>query len=205
MSKVVITELIEGATANAADANATLTSWTSASTDIDDDNVREEGIERRTMKRVFQEFGDTNERDFTQGINGPPVPLQAVIEFSFEKDVGGFDYDAANGDQIVVRASFLFEITSADITAGGADTVLTGATGDKTGSGGAAAIISRTIRRYDAIPGRAMKGIYTATHYYAGATNSDLWLTLMVGITSSNAALTATIRNPYITAILYKR
>lgn len=49
MSRVTINELLPGAVNDAADANSTLTRWENVSADVDGQNIREEGIERRNI------------------------------------------------------------------------------------------------------------------------------------------------------------
>lgn len=49
MSRVTTTVIAEGAIGATADANSTLTSWNTASADLDASNVREEGLDRRNF------------------------------------------------------------------------------------------------------------------------------------------------------------
>ena len=50
MSHVTFTEVLANAVASAADVNSTLTSWNTKSTDVDGDNVREEGLDSRSLE-----------------------------------------------------------------------------------------------------------------------------------------------------------
>lgn len=56
MSRVVITDLVPGEEATSAGVNATITSWNDAagSGDLGTDNVRDEGIDRRTLSAAAQ-------------------------------------------------------------------------------------------------------------------------------------------------------
>jgi hypothetical protein len=89
MSLVSITELISGAVNSAADANATMTSWENASTLVDGQNIREEGVERRNIQYPtitnpnYLHRYNTNNRTvaiqstsfFTPSASGRPVVL----------------------------------------------------------------------------------------------------------------------------------
>lgn len=56
MSRVVITDLVPGTEATSADVNATITSWNNAAGagDLGANNVRQEGIDRRTLSYAGQ-------------------------------------------------------------------------------------------------------------------------------------------------------
>jgi hypothetical protein len=100
VSRVEVTDLIPGEAATSADVNATLDSWSTetAAGSINGDNVRMEGIDRRTLSAeeqvVFTEASGTFTRII--GSSGAvtsvgvyvvvPGPLDTSTDFTFAED-----------------------------------------------------------------------------------------------------------------------
>lgn len=96
MSTVTVTPLVAGDTARSADVNATLTSWNTgtAAGQIGADNVRVEGVDRRTMSAAEHVVGSAapgNNTIVTIPITGPArstgvwaaVPLLTTVDSTY--------------------------------------------------------------------------------------------------------------------------
>lgn len=193
MSKVEIEELITGDTADAANANSTLTSWNSASSDVDGQNVRDEGIDLRTLKNEFQVFGDMiSTAQVTDPFFTVTTPGYAHITPSFQ--IGGFDFDPAT-DGLIVRCSMQFEYT---VNAPVLNIRLT----RRHTSAGALVGLPTTEREFQlGTTGTIMRSVYTVTHHYTGVANSDVWFTAQAKVSTD----TATLTHGFLTAILYRK
>lgn len=211
MSRVTITELRPGDVANAADANATITSWNveTGPADVEGRNIRPEGVEHRHFSRVLQQFGDTTRRYRVDGAH-PSSPLAigtALGELATPAHIGGFDWNSALGgrnDKLVVRASFRFTVTpKANISATDA---ISAAIGYKPGSAGVPVIMSKTRRMFAAWgAGENMAGSCTiATIHNNPLAEPDQWFTLMIGFSGGGTA-SLNIFDVAVSGILYKR
>lgn len=200
MARVDITEIIEGAQAEVANVNATLDSWETASTDVDDNNVRDEAIERRVIAKEFQVFGDTTtEGVFVGQMNVTTAASVALSELPTVVHCGGFNPEA--GDEIIIRASLGFELTqSADCTF---------AIANKIGSGGIPSVVAKTRQTFS-YPVLASSidfaGHYTTTVRYTGTVpNPNLWFTIMAEANQlGGVPPTLDVYNVYITATLLR-
>jgi hypothetical protein len=200
MSRVSITELMTGDTNNAADANATLTSWDAASLDVDDQNVRDEGIERRTLKKEFQVFGDTI------AIGQPSGSFFTVVAAAYAQitpgfQIGGFPYTDGE-DDLVIRCSFNVYIADPNL----AEVSIRLAW--RNTSVGVISGIPKTERALSISPQASLiagtsdtRAIYTVTHVFEAGTHSDLWITAQAKITGASADLS----DGFLTATMYKR
>lgn len=117
MARVTITELARGDTASAANVNSTMSSWTTQSTAIDEQNVREEGLDRRSITaRVITPdngaptYGQSNA--FTQAY----AAYTLVVDGSAANIViGTVTYDRTNADQLIVRVAGAVTSTAATL------------------------------------------------------------------------------------------
>jgi hypothetical protein len=120
MSRVVITDLVPGASANSSDVNATITSWNNAAGagDIGPNNVRQEGIDRRTLSFPEQAvqsegagaFADTLfASSASSGAVTNPGPYAAVTLGGTDMMLGPhLGTGNPSSDNIVIRASVTF-------------------------------------------------------------------------------------------------
>ena len=115
MARVTLTELNAGDIATAANANLTLTEWNTRTADIDGDNIREEGLDRRSIiARAVSPFTATQHdwRNTTGAADGDQysaTPTGTFAEIAIGANnlrIGPMDYDSTNGDQMLVRLSF---------------------------------------------------------------------------------------------------
>jgi hypothetical protein len=208
MSKVEIQEIEVGSIANAADANATLTSWNTntAADTIDEENVRDEGLDATSFGKPFAIFGDTVERT---AINGNLQTITATTvgtaELSTPLHVGGFDFSDLDG---TIEVSVSVEI---EITFGGASPAdyIQLSLGQKTGSGGAPPAIPQTTRRFtDAFTGTGINGRASYTVVYTASTaggGSDHWFTLLAWLPAGAPTATFDLNYGHISAVLYRR
>jgi hypothetical protein len=200
MAKVVITELVSGEVATAANANATITSWTTNDVNIDHENIRQEGLDRRSFAKTFQVFGSSVEATSVDGnLNPSPIASTSVIELATPLHVGGFT--VSSSAKIVVRCSVEIAVQNA-----AAGRMLSLQLGIKSGSGGIAAAIVKTLRTIDSVTTGPWDQYYpfTWTHMYNNNIITDLYFTLMAG-TNAAGGDTFTLRNAFITAIQYQR
>jgi hypothetical protein len=112
MSRVQITKIDVGDKVRAAQANDTLTEWNTQSTTINDKNVREEGLDRRSIQA--RAVTPTAGRPTSYISNGNTSPF-ARTGFDVFVDgagrvalIGPIDYSRPGGDQQLVRASAHF-------------------------------------------------------------------------------------------------
>jgi hypothetical protein len=209
MAKVTITEIEHGSVAEVADVNATLTSWNTNSTDIDEENFRERSLDYRNLEKVFCVYGDTAESDAISG-DVEQVTWTAFQEFTTPMDVGGFDVES--GDSVVVRFSCGIRV---EAIAGGAVThpLIEVRLGVKTGSGGGAVGMANTDRRIDlaaVLPGVIIANpgeINTSLSVSAvrTATGNNQWFTVQVKRSASTDGALTYIQDAHLTAIQYKR
>ena len=98
MSRVSITPIGKGDTGATADANATLESWNTNSTDISQVNVREEGLDERMFAAgtVMTDSDNTDVINVTLSNSGYPV--------SPDYQIGPLDFSDADAE-CIVRAS----------------------------------------------------------------------------------------------------
>jgi len=121
MSRVVQTELFEGAVADAASFNATLTSWNAATAagQISSDNVTEEGLDLRvfSLGAIKKTFAATDRfaagaLDFFTAFNTSSAVFVPVVIGS-TATVGPFNMSFSNR-QLRVRASLLIRMSLLD-------------------------------------------------------------------------------------------
>ena len=124
MSRVVQTELFEGAVADAATFNTTLTSWNAATAagQISSDNVTEEGLDLRnfavgSIKKIFAGTDRfvAGALDYFTAFNTSSAVFVPVVIGS-TATVGPFDMSFINR-QLRVRASFLIRMTMLEAAA----------------------------------------------------------------------------------------
>lgn len=111
MSKVTLTELVEGQTATAADYNANMTAWNGATGtgDVDPENIREQGIDRRPIAdraidldrigtSAFYEQFDSTPTAITHGAGATLVVINGV-----DAKIGPAEVVA--GDSLIIECS----------------------------------------------------------------------------------------------------
>lgn len=123
MSRVEITDLIPGEEAASADVNATIASWNSAAGagDIGPNNVRQEGIDRRTLSLSGQAI-QAPPADFAACIESGSTATPNAVAASWEiVDVGATlyigpmtDLSSSSSETVVVRASVWFNGNNQD-------------------------------------------------------------------------------------------
>jgi len=123
MSRVTITDLVPGEEATSADVNATITSWNNAAGagDIGPNNVRQEGIDRRTLSLGGQAI-QAPPADFSDCIeSGSTATPNAVAAAWTIVDVGPTlyigpmtDLSSSSSETVVVRASLWFQGAALD-------------------------------------------------------------------------------------------
>ena len=117
MSRVVVTDLVPGTEATSADVNATITSWNAAAGagDIGPNNVRQEGIDRRTLALGGQAI-QAPPADFAACFeSGSTATVNAITATWGIVDVGATlyigpmtDLSSSSSETVVVRASVWF-------------------------------------------------------------------------------------------------
>jgi hypothetical protein len=197
MSKVTITELISGDIADVADVNATLNSWETNSTGINDENFRVEGLDFRSFAKTFQVFGSAAESDSQDG-DIEAVTSTSVVELTNKLQVGGFTVSSTG--KIVVRVSIDVKFEG---NLGGNRNLLV-YIGTKSGSAGVASVIVKTLRTAQSITNQDSYFPITIAHVYDNTVVPDLYFTVMVQKHLAGGD-DITVRNGFITAIQYQR
>lgn len=110
MSHVTFTEVLANAVASAADVNSTLTSWNTKSTDVDGDNVREEGLDSRSLEvgSVVPRNGDGT---FTNNSSASFTNTsEALASIGSDVICGPIVLDESDSEICVVRCSVRLRI-----------------------------------------------------------------------------------------------
>lgn len=142
MGLVVVTEPTAGSTTNVADVNNTLSSWNTNSTGIGAVNVRDEGLDRRSIAAGAVTPSDG--RSFASLAGS--VAIATTTPTYTEVLAQTLDVDAsAAGDMVRVRCSFVYDITGATVSPG--ETLLVRLE-VSTNGGGAWAAVARTDREF---------------------------------------------------------
>lgn len=118
MAQIDLTEFFPGDAFSATEINASMSNWVTQSTNIDEYNVREEGITRRIIETGAVAPSDM--RDATS--LGGPLTLAVsatptmIMNGGNVVRLGPLVYDESNGDMLMIRLSF--EHTVPDDTSG---------------------------------------------------------------------------------------
>lgn len=205
MSKVTITELFPEDTATAANANATLTSWNTASADVDDTNIREGGVDRRTI--APRAITPTDGRPSQVALVGPSAGLAATgaaTQVTFGAtliEIGPINFNAAAGDQLKVYCSFAYSITT------GAGNAAEFKLGYASASGGPWTVINQTGRPANQSAGMAAlasappeTGSCTIAHKFTAATSSTLYLALLYTLAAGTLTISDLTFNARLSA-----
>lgn len=195
MSRVVTTEIEKGDLGAITDPNATLTSWTSASTDVDEVNIAQEGIEQRNL--AVNAVNDNNSSPGTKVIaNSGSGTIAAAVATPWQiggvfLQIGPFAYDSAAPEELIVRFSFEYELEPLDLASFYIYRSTTGAQGI-----GAFSLIAKTARSVGA-GGAVDIDDYTgstciAARETAAIASGNIWYCLYA---VSNTASNLTIRN----------
>lgn len=195
MAHVTFTELLAQQVANASNVNSTLTSWNTQSTNIDADNVRDEGLDGRSVASRAVTPSD----GFAQFANSSVATLSntvAALVAIGGTDVicGPFDIDETDSEQLVVRCSCKVRI---DATGGGAAnetvTVYLAYTDDATPTSGSTwNVIARSDRdfllhNYAAGIDPPQRSLYTVSLLFSGG-GSLVTSNLHFGLFASTSA-----------------
>jgi hypothetical protein len=123
MSHVAITDLIPGEEATSADVNATIASWNAAAGagDIGPNNVRQEGLDRRTLSLGGQAiqappaaFVNCIESGATATVNAVAAAW-AIVDVGPTLYIGPMtDLSSTSSETVVVRASLWFQGAALD-------------------------------------------------------------------------------------------
>ena len=110
MGKVIITDIEKGDALTASSLNETIDSWNFYSTNIDDENIREEGIDRRNIAdvSVTQNPSETAGTSATDGTSRNLLHAGASDPISHYQ-IGPFSYDSTDQVGMKVTCSFEFE------------------------------------------------------------------------------------------------
>lgn len=203
MARVVVNEIEPGQDRDVARANSTINSWNTNTSNIDEDNFRDESLDYDSMKKEFHEFGDSIEVKSQSGNIVNPVTALVVTEITGPFHIGAFDF-TLNEDELVVR--FSMEAKGAYV-AGVGDDELWVQLGYKTGAGGAVTPISstrRSLKYYDAgLNANVIRSI-GITHRFQAATNSNLYITALAWV-SAVGLRSWIVKEAVLTGTLYKR
>lgn len=206
MSRVTVTELLSEAVATAANANATLTSWNTASADVDAANVREMGLDRRAMGTRCFTPADGRPTPLNQSGPSAALGVAALVQVAFGAtliEIGPINNNAGLTDQLRVSCSFQYLIETLGAGQQGLFVL-----GYGTASGGPWTEIPVTRRRslvsagllneVATIPDR---GSCTITHKFSATNSANLWIALLYTLPGG----TVTFDNLHMGAMLYAR
>jgi hypothetical protein len=211
MSRITINDPLVGDLGVIADVNTTINSWNNQSGDIESENIRMEGLDRRNFvktdrrgtDKTFQVFGDVDIADYASGLHSSYNTVAFGELGAARVHCGGFD--VVSGDKIIVHAGFYFH----DDRSGGGPYVakgLRGTVGYKTGSGGAVTQLPNTRRYFGtsdtgtAASSYRMKGNYAVCTVPSLPVGTNYWFTLMIEVTGAGNP-DIEIIEPYIMAV----
>ena len=202
MSRVVITEAIEGTITDVATVTGTASSWTTNDSTVNGDNLREEALDRRMIAaRVITPAAGRGTHRRTTETNLRYTSWTLADTGGTPVRIGPITYDSTDGQMLQVRASFHFR-SPQDGGAGTPDGASPGKTridfvlayanmsppGTPSGTIGGAnwVAIDSTFRRSklnDVTPAAVElgrnSGNYAVTHYFSvSMTSSNLWFGL---------------------------
>jgi hypothetical protein len=176
VAHLTFTELLENSVAAAADVNSTLTSWNTQSTDIDASNVRDEGLDGRsvasraiTPSDGFAQFSDAGSVTLT---NTSP----ALVAIGATNVIcGPFNINESDKEQLVVRCSCKVRINATGSGAANKSvTVYMAYTDDASPTSGSTwNVIARSDRdfllnNYSAGVDPPKRGVYTVSFLFSG-------------------------------------
>jgi len=188
VSRITLQDIQKGDAVTITAPNADLNSWQTASTDIDDLNVGEEGLDRRSLTaRVVTPTSGTNRfvYDGAQTLIAGSITAPVTLGGSFAV-AGPFTFDQAAGDMLTFRCSLQYEGIKVEAAGGAAsntqitwDFYLRYST-DWDGATGTWATLDKTRRRVAyQTTGVVMHGSVAITHKVTAVLDTT---TLYVGL-----------------------
>jgi hypothetical protein len=178
MSRVIVQELIRGQTATAARANLTLESWRDAGSDVGSENVREEGLNRRSVagRAITPASGRQNNYQNDGSFTKSEPVMYPLDDGASGVICGPITYNRADGHKLIVRASLAYAC----------DERLQLAIGYRIGGAGAFTEIEKTHREFEmdnGISPTLIKGSWSVSHLFtlggASLSTSALYFCVM--------------------------
>lgn len=212
MARVTLVELASGTTASSANANTTMTNWNTASSDVDAENVREEGFDRRIITTRAVTSFTTRQHDWrtvvgaADGDQYSATPTGTFAEVAVGANnlrIGGMDYDSTNNDQTLVRLSYelIIAITGTGTSGGPVETRLEYST-----DAAAWTAIDRTMRQhfFNLAKNNTERVTNSQTHGFSVVlTTATLYFRVTIRQTSNLS--TVTLRYPNLFARVFAR
>lgn len=173
MGHVTFAELVANAVANASDVNSGMTSWNTQSTDIDGTNVREEGLDRRSVAAgaVVPVGGQDSYLDNTSAAF--TNTSEALVSTGADVFCGPISIDESDGDVGIIRCSARIRVDGKAVGTQTRVTVRLKYTEDASPTaGGTWTTVSNTERVYEMDDGQYTgtvpdeRGVYSVSHLF---------------------------------------
>jgi len=207
MSQITIVEIEKGDDISTSKPNQTLTQWNSLSTDIDATNIRDEGLDDRSI--ALRSVTSAEGRDAVSntatlsGIGGGASNTPVTVGVPIVTD--NLVYDGPDGDRTLVRCSFGY---NNDAATGGTSQTMGAVILKSTDGGGSYSPIATTLRKvafaFRTVPGR---GSLTISHLFEDATLDTSTLKFGVEVYQDTGAATPdmNIQDISLSAKTFKR